>query len=589
MIWTRRNFLGLITLALPRFRSQPFGRGRNTPGELQGSPGGGFSPGVPLIEFEDEIARSGIDFRLLNSVSPQRYSIETMMGGVAAFDFDNDGWLDLFFPNGAPIPGLEKTEPRYYNRLYRNNGDGTFSDVTTKAGVEGRGYCMGVAAGDYDNDGFVDLYVCSVNHNQLLHNNGDGTFTDVTAKARVSGIHPKLGKTWAQTAGWLDYNNDGLLDLFITTYLAYDIATAPPCFLQGYPAYCSPREFHGLPNMLYRNNGDGTFTDVSEESGIGKHLGKGMGAAFADYDNDGFTDIFVSNDNFRNFLFHNNGNGTFSEAAMDVGVAYNDNGGTVSGMGAEFRDLDDDGWPDIFHTAMFADTFVLYKNTGKSFDDVTVASGLAAQTRNLTGWGTGAYDFDNDGRKDLFTANAAILDNSMEIEHRPFPLPNAIFRNSGGMKFADVSREAGASFLAPAGHRGAAFGDFNNDGKIDIAVAVLNRPPQLLMNRSQNNHHWLIIKLVGTRDNRDGLGAKISITTARGVQHNHATTAVGYNSSSDKRVHFGLGEDAVVDRIEVVWPSGHKQTLLNVKGDQILTIMQDEGSNDGKHPKAPKG
>jgi len=588
MIWTRRNFLGLMALALHRFGSQSPGGGRTTTADPQRISSGDFSPVVPLIEFEDVIAHSGIDFTLLNSLSPRRYSIETMIGGVAAFDYNNDGWLDLFLLNGAPIPSLEKTDPRFYNRLYRNNGDGTFTDVTMKAGVQGRGYCMGVAAGDYDNDGFVDLYVCGVNYNQLLHNNGDGTFTDVTAKAGVSGIHPKLGKTWAVTAGWFDYNNDGLLDLFIANYLDYDIATAPPCFLQGFPAYCSPNGFRGLPNMLYRNNGDGTFTDVTEESGIGKHLGKGMGAAFADYDNDGFMDIFVSNDSFRNFLFHNNGDGTFSEVALKAGVAYNDNGGTVSGMGAEFRDLDDDGWPDIFHTAMFADTFVLYKNTGQSFEDVTVTSRLAALTRGLTGWGTGAYDFDNDGRKDLFTANAAILDNSMEIEHRPFMLPNSIFRNTGDLKFTDVSREAGASFMAPAGHRGAAFGDFNNDGKIDIAVTVLNGPPKLLMNRSKNSHHWLIIKLVGTRDNRDGLGAKIRVTTAQGVQHNHATTAVGYNSSSDKRVHFGLGEAAVVDRIDVVWPSGHKQTLLNVKADRILTITQDEDSIDRKRPKGPK-
>jgi len=548
-----------------------------------------LKPSQPFIEFEDTTGRSGIDFTLLNSVSPHRYSIETMMGGVAAFDYNNDGWLDLFFSNGASIPSLEKTDPKYHNRLYRNNGDGTFTDVTVKAGLEGRGYCMGVAAGDYDNDGFVDLYVCGVNHNQLLHNNGDGTFSDVTAKAGVSGIHPKFGKTWAVTAGWFDYNNDGLLDLFVCNYLKYDLATAPPCMLQGYPAYCSPNEFHGLPNMLYRNNGDGTFTDVTEESGLNKHLGKGMGIAFADYDNDGFTDVFVSNDSFRNFLFHNNGNGTFSEVARDVGVAYNENGGTVAGMGTDFRDLNDDGRPDIFHTAMFADTFVLYRNTGRGFEDATVSSRLAGQTRTLTGWGTGAYDLDNDGRKDLFTANAEILDNSMEIGHRPFPLPNSIFRNTGNLQFADVSDKAGASFLTPMAHRGAAFGDFDNDGRVDVAVTVLNGHPQILMNRSKNKHHWLIIRLVGKRDNRDGLGARITLVTANGTQYNHVSTAVGYNSSSDKRVHFGLCDAAMADRIEVQWPSGHSQTLLEVKADQILTITQDEESSVQKQRKASSG
>ena len=592
--WTRRSFLATAALALPQFAranciSRVWQVAPQGAGVLQAVSGGvAPSPTVPIIEFEDMITHSAIDFKLLNSVSPQRYSIETMMGGVAAFDYNNDGFLDLFFTNGAPIPSLEKNDPKFYNRLYRNNGDGSFTDVTIKAGVQGRGYCMGVAAGDYDNDGFVDLYVCGVNYNQLLHNNGDGTFTDVTAKAGVTGIHQKLGKTWAITAGWFDYNNDGLLDLFVCNYLDYNIATAPPCMLQGYPAYCSPNEFRGLPNILYRNNGDGTFTDVTEESGIGKHFGKGMGIAFADYDNDGYMDVFVSNDSFRNFLFHNNGNGTFSEVALEAGVAYNENGGTVAGMGAEFRDLDDDGLPDIFHTAMFADTFVLYKNTGHGFEDATMSSRLAPFTRALTGWGLGAYDFDNDGRKDLFTANAAILDNAMQIEHRSFPLPNSMFHNVGKLKFEDVSRDTGPGFLSPLPHRGAAFGDFNNDGRVDIAVTVLNGPPQLLMNRSKNNHHWLIIKLVGKRDNCDGLGAKIRITTIDGVQHNHATTAVGYNSSSDKRVHFGLGDTTVVDRIDVLWPSGHRQVLLNVKADQILTITQDEDKGDQKDPKAQK-
>ena len=533
-------------------------------------------PAKPVIEFENVIARSGIDFILKNSVSPHRYSIETMMGGAAVFDYNNDGWLDVFFPNGAPIPSLEKTDPRYYNRLYRNNGNGSFTDVTESAGLQGLGYSMGVAAGDYDNDGFVDLYVCGVNHNQLFHNNGDGTFTDVTAKAGVTGVHPKLGKIWAITAGWFDYNRDGLLDLFVANYLHYNLATVQQCAVQGVPVYCSPKDFEGLPNFIYRNNGDGTFSDVSEESQVGKHFGKAMAIAFADYDNDGFMDVFVSNDTFPNFLFHNNGNGTFSEVAMEVGVALAESGSTVAGMGAEFRDLDNDGRPEIFHAAMFEDTFPLYKNEGDVFEDVTSKSGMAMMSRRLTGWAVGAYDFDNDGHKDLFTANAAILDNSMEVEHRPFLLPNALFRNNGNLTFSEVGAQAGPSFLFPAAHRGAAFGDFNNDGKIDVVVSVLNGKPQLLLNRSNNSNHWLLIKLVGSKDNRDGLGAKIKITTAHGVQYNQATTAVGYNSSSDKRVHFGLGNATLVEKIEVTWPSGRTQLLTNVKADQILTIIQDK-------------
>jgi enediyne biosynthesis protein E4 len=532
------------------------------------------------IEFEDPGPRSGIDFILQNSQSPQRYSIETMLGGVAAFDYNNDGLLDLFFTNGAAIPSLEKSDPRFFNRLYRNNGDGTFADVTASAGVQGHGYSMGVAAGDYDNDGFVDVYVCGVNHNQLLHNNGDGTFTDVTLKAGIAGIHPRFGKQWSVTAGWFDYNNDGLLDLFVTNYIDYDLATAPACMLQGISAYCRPHDFRGTVNQLYRNNGDGTFTDVTDASGIGRHLGKGMGMAFADYDNDGFTDIFVSNDSFRNFLFHNNGNGTFTEVGMEMGAAYTADGGTVAGMGAEFRDLDNDGRPEIFQASMYSDTFVLRKNAGETFEDATHASRLGMLTRNLTAWGVGAYDFDNDGRKDLFTANAAILDNAMEIEHRQYRLPCSLFRNTGNLEFEDVSGTAGAGFLAKGAHRGAAFGDFNNDGRIDIAVTVIGGPPQLLINRTRNSNHWLTIALVGKRDNRDGLGAVVSIQTAHGRQVNHATTTVGYNSSSDKRVHFGLGDASIVDRIEIRWPSGQRQTLSQVAADRILTIVQETDGKD---------
>jgi enediyne biosynthesis protein E4 len=527
------------------------------------------------VAFEDTIKASNIKFTLKNSVSPQRYSIETMAGGVAVFDYDNDGLLDLFFTNGAEIPSLEKTDASYYNRLFRNNGDGTFTDVTEKAGLQGAGYSMGVAAGDFDNDGFVDLYIAGVNRNQLFHNNGDGTFTDVTQKAGVEGKIPGRGKAWAVTAGWFDYNNDGLLDLLVVNYLDYDIKTAALCHVEAVPTYCTPSGFSGTPNILYRNNGDGTFTDVSETSHISRYAGKGMGVAFADYNNNGRTDVFVSNDTFPNYLLHNNGDGTFTDVAMVAGVAYTDSGKTVAGMGADFRDLDNDGRPDIFHTAMFGDSFPLYRHLGSGqFEDATVASGLASLTSRLTGWGTGAFDFDNDGWKDLFTANAEILDNSMEVAHRPFALPDGLFRNQGGLKFEDVSASAGASFQLPAAHRGAAFGDFNNDGKIDIAVTALNGPPQLLMNGSRNQNHWIILKLTGTKSNRDGLGTRIKITTSHGSQYNHATTAVGYNSSSDKRVHFGLGDSPVIDRIELSWPSGILQTLTKVKADQVLVVKE---------------
>jgi enediyne biosynthesis protein E4 len=567
---TRRVFVtGLVVLSLAALSAGINGAGQSVSATSQSAD----SP----IAFENTIDASKINFILKNSVSPQRYSIETMTGGVAVFDYNNDGLLDIFFTNGAEIPSLKKSNPSFYNRLFRNNGDGTFTDVTEKAGLAGVGYSMGVAAGDYDNDGFVDLYVAGFNRNQLFHNNGDGTFTDVTEKAGVSGIVPGKGKPWSVTAGWIDYNNDGLLDLFVVNYLDYSISTAHSCQTDNIVDYCSPNEYGGTPNILYRNNGDGTFSDVSQQSHIAQYAGKGMGAAFADYDGDGFTDIFVSNDTFPNFLLHNNGDGTFTDVALEAGVAYNENGKTVAGMGIDFRDIDNDGRPDIFHAAMYGDSFPFYRNVGNGqFEDVTDKTGITAMTNRLTAWGTGIFDFDNDGNKDIFIAGSAILDNSMEVNHKPYPLPNGLYRNLGNMVFKDVGTQVGASFSAPAAHRGAAFGDLDNDGHIDIVVTVLNGKPQLLMNRSTNHNHWIILKLVGVADNRDGLGTKVKITTANGIQFNEATTAVGYNSSSDKRVYFGLGNATVVDRIELAWPTGVKQEIKGVMADQILTIIESD-------------
>jgi enediyne biosynthesis protein E4 len=538
-------------------------------------------PPAAAIEFENIIKSSQINFVLRNSVSPQRYTIETMTGGVALFDYNNDGLLDIFLTNGASIPSLDKSDPSFWNRLYRNNGDGTFTDVTESAGLKGKCYSMGAAAADYDNDGYTDLYVAGYNCNQLFHNNRDGTFTDVTDKAGVGGIIPKLGKAWSVAAGWFDYNNDGLLDLFVVNYLNYDIKSAHLCVQEGLPAYCPPVDFLGTPNILYRNNGDGTFTDVSQQSHISDFVGKGMGLSFADYDGDGFTDIFVTNDTFQNYLLHNNGDGTFSEVGLQAGVAYNAFGDAVAGMGTDFRDLDNDGKPDIFETAMFGEGFPIYLNLSDGqFQDVTGASGMTAATSRLTAWGAGVYDFDNDGYKDLFTANSDILDNSMQLAHRPYALPNGLFRNKGNLTFEDLSLKAGPTFSIPAPHRGAAFGDLNNDGKIDIVVTVLNGLPEIMMNRTKNQNHWIIFNLVGVKSNRDGLGAKIKITTALGSQYNEATTALGYNSSSDKRVHFGLGSASVIDKIEIAWPSGMRQILTNVKSDQILTVREAAPQSD---------
>jgi enediyne biosynthesis protein E4 len=574
LLWSVASLSGQVAPA-----TQMQGPGTHPASPHRAAPRKSASSPAPAIQFENIIERSRVAFKLKNSVSPQHYTFETMAGGLALFDYNNDGLLDIFFTNGAAIPSLEKSDPSYANRLFRNNGDGTFTDVTEKAGLSGIGYSMGVAAGDYDNDGFADLYITGVNRNQLFHNDGDGTFTDVTEKAGVAGIIPKYGKAWSVAAGWFDYNNDGLLDLFVVNYLDYNVKTANLCGEQGLPAYCGPMDFLGTPNILYRNNGDGTFTDVSAQSHISKYVGKGMSLAFADYDNDGFTDIFVSNDTLENYLLHNNGDGTFTNVAVLAGVAYNSFGKAIAGMGVDFRDVEDDGKPDIFETAMYRDGFPLYKNLGDGqFQDVSGPAGLTATTSNATCWGVGIRDFDNDGKKDLFTACADILDNAMELAHRPYPLPNRVFRNKGDMTFDDVSAKAGASFQVAAAHRGAAFGDLNNDGKIDVVVSVLNGPPEIWMNRSTNRNHWIILKLVGVKSNRDGLGTKVKLTTSLGTQYNQATTANSYNSSTDKRVHFGLGSASVIDSIELTWPSGNKQILKGVKVDQILTVTETSGT-----------
>lgn len=534
----------------------------------------GFASSAGPVVFENISPRSQVHFLLDNSAKGRKYQAETMAGGVAIFDYNNDGLPDLFFANGALLPSLDKSDPRFYNRLYRNNGDGTFTDVTEEAGVRGSFYAIGVAAADYDNDGYEDLFVTGVNGYQLFHNNGNGTFTDVTAKAGLNIASGEIKNTFSAAAGWFDYDNDGKLDLFIVNYLKWSPALDRVCEVKSLRSYCSPDSYTGLPNLLFHNNGDGTFTNVSESSGISRHIGKGMGIAFADYDDDGFVDIFVSNDTFRNFLFHNNGNGTFTEVGLLSGVSYNRDGRSVAGMGVDFRDINNDGKPDIFETAMHGDTFPLFINVGGGlFEDATLSAKLHAVTMPLTSWGTGIFDLDNDGWKDIFTSNAAILDNEEEIEQLPYKQPNTILRNNHDGTFTDISSSAGTAFRQPGTHRGAAFGDLNNDGRIDIVVNCLNSQPEIWMNRTENGNHWLLVELKGTRSNRDGLGAKLKLSTAEGTQYNQATTSVGYGSSSDKRVHFGMNRSAT-GQLEIRWPSGTIQVLKDVKADQILRVTE---------------
>lgn len=534
--------------------------------------------GYPQIRFEEIAKHAGIHFQLANGSRGQFHQPELMLGGVAVFDFDNDGCVDIYFTNGASLPSLRKTGPEFFNRLYKNNCNLTFTDVTEKAGVAGYGYSMAVATADYDNDGYTDMFVTGVDRNILYRNRGDGTFEDVTQKAGLDEIHPKYGKMWSVAAGWFDYNNDGRPDLFVSNYVAWNPRTEPRCGTADYQLYCHPDNYPGLPNQLFRNNGDGTFTDVSAESGIATHIGKGMGVAFADINRDGYTDVFVANDSVRAFLFENQRNGTFKEAGLEYGVALREDGSAIAGMGVDLRDVNNDGLADIFETGMINDTFLLFRNLGggRLFADDTMHSRLAAATRQLTGWGAGIYDFDNDGWKDLFSANSHFPRLGRYLG-RDSELPVSVFRNLGNGRFADVSLTAGEDFQRAALHRGAAFGDFDNDGRVDIVVSVINGPAKVFHNVSGGGNHWLAVKLVGTSNNsnRDGLGAEVLVTLPNGTKlYNHATTSVGYASSSEPVVRFGLGKFDVAQRIDVRWPNGISQQISTVKADRVVTIRE---------------
>jgi len=537
------------------------------------------APAPGTIRFEELAAKAGLVFASNSSPTPNKNQPETMVAGVALFDYDNDGYLDIYLVNGAAIPSLVKEGPQYWNRLYHNNHDGTFTDVTEKAGVAGEGYGMGVAIGDYDNDGWADIFVVNVTKNQLFHNNHDGTFTDVTDKAGLAGAMLNGKKMWSVSAGWFDYNNDGRLDLFVSNYCKWEVNKDPVCGPRpGLRAYCDPKNYASLPNTIYRNNGDGTFTDVSAELGIDKSIGKGMGVSFADYDHDGYMDVFVANDNAANQLFHNLKGKKFEEIALPAGVAYPESGSFISGMGSDFKDVDNDGWDDVWHTAIEGESFPLFHNNKGSgdFNEVTNQAGLGHATRQMSGWSNGIADFDNDGWKDLFVARGNVLDNIAEMSLRKYGEPNTVFRNLGRGKFQEV--DAGPDLAAPAPHRGVAFGDIDNDGRIDAVVTVLNGRMKYFHNMSQTGNHWLLLKLVGVKSNRMGLGAQVAITTEDGAkQYNHATTSTGYACSSDPRVHFGLGASKTVKEIAITWPGGLRQTLHNVPADQILEITEQAG------------
>jgi hypothetical protein len=515
-----------------------------------------------------------IPFSLDSSETPQRHAPETMAGGVAVFDYNNDGNLDIFFTNGADINTLQKSSPKYYNRLFRNNGDGTFTDVTEKAGLAGTGYDTGVAIGDYDNDGYEDIFVAGVYRNTLYHNNGDGTFTDATEKAGLAQPDKEYGPLWSVGAGWVDVNNDGFLDLFVVNYLKWDGSKEPPCTFEGKPEYCHPKYYKELPNQLFLNQGNGKFADISASSGIRSHLGKGMAVGIADYDGDGLPDLFVSNDKLFNFLFHNKGNGKFEEVGFEAGVALPEHGNLISGMGVDFRDLNNDGRPDIVLVALDGETFPVYQNDGKAgFLEITAKSGMSLLSNPMAGYSVNIADFDNDGWKDLFASRGDVQSPAMAAR-RHIDQPNTVFRNVPGGKWSALTEEAGFAAVPAKRHRGSAFGDFNHDGKLDLVVTALSAPAEIWMNDSPGENHWLELSLQGTKSNRDAIGAKIRISAGGQPQFNHVTTASGYASSSAGPVHFGLGTAKVVDELEIRWPSGTIQKLKNLPADQIVHVKE---------------
>jgi len=535
-------------------------------------------------KFTDVTARFGVNFQYISSHTAKHYLPETMGAGVALFDYDNDGRLDIFLVNGAPIHDPtpkgtipQKSGPNDWNRLYHQKPDGTFEDVTEKAGLQGTGYGMGVAVGDYDNDGNEDLYVTALGGNKLYHNNGNGTFTDVTDKAGVG------ASGWSTSAMWVDLDGDGLLDLVVLRYLQWDFDDIW-CgeHKEGYRSYCHPDYFQPISPLVFHNDGQGHFSEVSKKIGLAKP-GKGLGLALADYDGDGHVDVVVANDSMFEFLYHNKGNGTFEEVGLAAGIAADGDGRTYAGMGVDFADYNNDGLPDLLITDLANQMYALYRNNGDgTFTYATYDSDLGRITRFHSGWGVRFLDYDNDGWKDLLIAQGHDLDTiELNYPNLHYREPMLLVRNTG-TGFVDVSADSGAVFHEPWLGRGMAVGDMDNDGRLDAVVTTNDGPVHILHNETSTPNHWLTLKLVGHKSNRDAIGAEVRLTTEKGKQSAIVTTASSYLSASDKRVHFGLGAEPVAKTVEIHWPSGIVQTLKDVRADQILQVDEPSADPVGK-------